>query len=30
MDIKAFGTYSFELKLHTGVVAKMMVRVEEA
>lgn len=30
MDIKAFGTYSFELKLHAGVVAKMMVRVEEA
>ena len=30
MDIKAFGTYSFELKLHPGVVAKMMVRVEEA
>lgn len=30
MDIKAFGTYSYELKLHTGVVAKMMVRVEEA
>ncbi len=29
-DIKAFGTYEFELKLHTGVVAKMKVMVKEA
>lgn len=29
MDIKAFGTYEFELKLHTGVVAKMNVKVVE-
>lgn len=30
MDIKAFGTYDFDLKLHTGVVAKMKVMVQEA
>ena len=29
-DIKAFGTYEFDLKLHAGVVAKMKVRVKEA
>ena len=29
MDIKAFGTYDFDLKLHTGVVAKMKVMVQE-
>lgn len=29
-EIKAFGTYEFELKLHTGVVAKMKVMVTEA
>ncbi len=29
MDIKAFGTYSFEVKLHTGVSAKMNVKVIE-
>ncbi|MDD6032619.1 MAG: 50S ribosomal protein L9 [Oscillospiraceae bacterium] len=29
-EIKAFGTYEFELKLHTGVVAKMKVMVKEA
>ncbi|MBC8610459.1 BL17 [uncultured Ruminococcus sp.] len=28
-DIKSFGTFSFELKLHTGVVAKMLVNVVE-
>ncbi len=28
-DIKSFGTFSFELKLHTGVVAKMHVNVVE-
>ncbi|MBR6790325.1 MAG: 50S ribosomal protein L9 [Oscillospiraceae bacterium] len=30
MDIKAFGTYDFDLKLHAGVVAKMKVMVQEA
>ena len=29
-DIKAFGTYEFDLKLHAGVVAKMKVMVKEA
>ena len=29
-DIKAFGTYEFDLKLHAGVVAKMKVMVQEA
>ena len=29
MDIKAFGSYSFEVKLHTGVSAKMTVAVIE-
>lgn len=29
-EIKAFGTFSFELKLHNGVVAKMKVVVKEA
>lgn len=29
MDIKAFGTYGFELKLHPGVVANMTVKVIE-
>lgn len=29
-DIKAFGTFGFELKLHTKVVAKMSVKVVEA
>lgn len=28
-EIKAFGTYSFEAKLHPGVVAKMTVKVTE-
>ncbi len=28
-DIKAFGSYSFELKLHTGVSAKLTVMVTE-
>ena len=28
--IKAFGTFEFDLKLHTGVVAKMKVMVKEA
>lgn len=28
-DIKNFGEYSFEIKLHTGVVAKMTVSVTE-
>lgn len=29
-DIKAFGSYAFEVKLHTGVSAKMTVMVSEA
>ena len=29
-EIKAFGTYEFDLKLHTGVVARMKVMVQEA
>ena len=29
-EIKAFGTFSFELKLHNGVVAQMKVVVKEA
>ena len=29
-EIKAFGTFEFELKLRTGVVAKMKVMVKEA
>lgn len=29
-EIKAFGTFDFDLKLHTGVVAKMKVMVKEA
>jgi large subunit ribosomal protein L9 len=29
-DIKTFGTFPFELKLHTGVNAKMFVMVKEA
>jgi large subunit ribosomal protein L9 len=29
-EIKAFGTYEFDLKLHAGVVAKMKVMVKEA
>ena len=29
-DIKAFGSYSFEAKLHPGVSAKLTVKVEEA
>ena len=29
-EIKAFGTFEFDLKLHTGVVAKMKVMVKEA
>lgn len=29
-DIKTFGTFEFDLKLHTGVVAKMKVMVKEA
>jgi len=29
-DIKAFGTFEFDLKLHAGVVAKMKVMVKEA
>lgn len=29
MEIKAFGVYEFDLKLHTGVVAKMRVLVTE-
>ena len=29
-EIKAFGTFEFDLKLHTGVVAKMKVMVQEA
>ncbi|HIQ58270.1 MAG TPA: 50S ribosomal protein L9 [Candidatus Merdivicinus intestinavium] len=29
-EIKAFGTYSFDLKLHNGVVAAMKVVVKEA
>lgn len=28
-EIKAFGTFSFELKLHTGVIANMKVSVQE-
>ena len=28
-EIKAFGTFSFELKLHNGVVANMKVMVKE-
>ena len=28
-DIKAFGTYTAEVKLHTGVVAKVSVMVTE-
>ena len=27
-DIKSFGEYDFELKLHTGIVAKMKVKVD--
>lgn len=30
MEIKAFGVYEFDLKLHAGVVAKMRVVVTEA
>ena len=29
-DIKAFGTYQFEIKLYTGITAKMSVSVTEA
>ena len=29
-EIKALGTFEFDLKLHTGVVAKMKVMVKEA
>ena len=29
-EIKAFGTFEFDLKLHTGVVAKTKVMVKEA
>ena len=29
-DIKAFGTFSFDLKLHNGVIAAMKVVVKEA
>ena len=29
-EIKAFGTYEFDLKLHTGVVARMKAMVQEA
>ncbi|MGI5894592.1 MAG: 50S ribosomal protein L9 [Candidatus Merdivicinus sp.] len=29
-EIKAFGTFSFDLKLHNGVVAEMKVVVKEA
>lgn len=29
-DIKTFGGFSFEVKLHTGVVAEMKLLVEEA
>lgn len=29
-DIKSFGTFAFDLKLHTGVLAKMNVQVVEA
>jgi len=29
-EIKAFGTYSFEVKLYPGVTAKMSVKVTEA
>jgi large subunit ribosomal protein L9 len=29
-DIKSFGTFAFDLKLHTGVSAKMNVQVVEA
>ena len=29
-EIKAFGTFEFDLKLHTGVVAKMKVMVKVA
>ena len=29
-DIKAFGTYQFEIKLYTGIAAKMSVSVTEA
>lgn len=29
-EIKAFGTFEFDLKLHAGVVAKMKVMVKEA
>ena len=28
-DIKAFGTYQFEIKLYTGITAKMSVSVSE-
>ena len=28
-DIKTFGTFTFELKLHPGVTAKMFVSVSE-
>ena len=28
-DIKAFGTYQFEIKLYTGITAKMSVAVSE-
>ncbi len=29
-DIKAFGTYQFEIKLYSGITAKMSVSVTEA
>lgn len=29
-DIKAFGTYQFEIKLYSGIMAKMSVSVAEA
>ena len=29
-EIRAFGTFEFDLKLHPGVVAKMKVMVKEA
>ena len=29
-DIKSFGEYSFEVKLHTGVSAKLGLNVKEA
>ena len=29
-DIKAFGTYQFEIKLYSGIAAKMSVSVTEA